>query len=70
MATIEAVVDAKPMEELLALTGLDVVKQVALSVYSSVLADKRLRAAGKDASTSPEALNFAFWAIQEQERWV
>ncbi len=50
----------KPMDELLKLTGLDAVKQVALDVYASVLANKQLKAAGHDKAVSQETLNFAF----------
>jgi hypothetical protein len=50
----------KPMDKLLKLTGLDAVKKVALDVYSSVLADQKLKAAGHAKAVASHALNFAF----------
>lgn len=50
----------KPMEELLDMVGLDAVKNVALNIFTDMIADKRLAALGHTGATGARALNFAF----------
>ena len=49
----------QPMEELLKLTGLDEVKQLAIEIYAGVLSDNNLSKHYKE-SVIPTVLNFAF----------
>lgn len=50
----------QPLEELMQMVGLDEVKQVAMSLYSDNLADKRLRENGFAKAVQSKALNFLF----------
>ncbi len=52
--------ERKPLDELMRMVGLDEVKRLALSLFRDNLADKRLRAAGFQASVEPRTLNFCF----------
>ena len=58
----------KPMDELLHLEGLDEVKNVALSIYTDVLADKKLKSKGYSQSVVPKSLNFAF--VGNPGKWL
>lgn len=50
----------KPMDELMALTGLERVKEIALKIYSSVLAKQKLKENGRVVAVAKPTLNFAF----------
>ena len=50
----------EPMEKLLAMTGLENVKQIALEVYRGVLADERLVREGAPNAVGQRTLNYAF----------
>ena len=50
----------EPMDELLSLTGLDSVKELALNLYRDVLADKKLKENGFEKCVVDRTLNFTF----------
>jgi hypothetical protein len=50
----------EPMEELLALTGLAEVKEVALEIYEGVLGEQKLIQNGRERSVGEGSLNFVF----------
>lgn len=49
-----------PMDSILALSGLEEVKRVALKVYSSTLAAQQLKNTGNETSIFSKSINFAF----------